>query len=65
MEEENDPDLQQLASDQPNLLVRIIRMLEDLLANLGHSREEINKAREYEATISRVQDARRRAAVFY
>ena len=32
-------------------------MLEDLLANLGHSREEINKAREYEATISRVQEA--------
>lgn len=53
----NDRYLQQLASDQPNLLVRIIRMLEDLLANLGHSREEINKAREYEATISRVQDA--------
>lgn len=53
----NDRYLQQLASDQPNLLVRIIRMLEDLLGNLGHSREDINKAREYEATISRVQDA--------
>lgn len=53
----NDAYLQQLANDQPNLLVRILRMLEELLDNLGRSREEINKAREYEATISRVQEA--------
>ena len=42
----NDAYLQQLANDQPNLLVRILRMLEGLLDNLGRSREEINKARE-------------------